>query len=91
MLRAKRSMEFKNGAISTPSIDTSGPSRDSYHCYKSHDVDESECSLGLFNAVLLSLVYPYSKLDIEQDEIRKAWFVNQGTKLNELKGFAAFC
>ena len=46
---------------------------------------------GLFNAVLLSLVYPYSKLDIEQDEIRKAWFVNQGTKLNELKGFAAFC
>ena len=49
----------------------------------------SECSLRVI--VLLSLVYPYSKLDIEQDEIRKAWFVNQGTKLNELKGFAAFC
>ena len=49
----------------------------------------SECSLRVI--VLPSLVYPYSKLDIEQDEIRKAWFVNQGTKLNELKGFAAFC
>ena len=46
---------------------------------------------GLFNAVLLSLVYPYSKLDIEQDEIREAWFVNRGRKLNELKDFAAFC
>ena len=41
--------------------------------------------------VLPSLVYPYSKLDIEQDEIRKAWFVNQGRKLNELKDFASFC
>ena len=46
---------------------------------------------GLFTAVLLSLVYPYSKLDIEQDEIRKTWFVNRGRKLNELKHFAAFC
>ena len=49
----------------------------------------SECSLRVI--VLLSLVYPYSKLDIEQDEIRKAWFVNRGRKLNELKDFAAFC
>ena len=49
----------------------------------------SECSLRVI--VLLSLVYPYSKLDIEQDEIHKAWFVNRGRKLNELKDFAAFC
>ena len=49
----------------------------------------SECSLRVI--VLLSLVYPYSKLDVEQDEIRKAWFVNRGRKLNELKDFAAFC
>ena len=49
----------------------------------------SECSLRVI--VLLSLVYPYSKLDSEQDEIRKAWFVNRGRKLNELKDFAAFC
>ena len=49
----------------------------------------SECSLRVIE--LLSLVYPYSKLDIEQDEICKAWFVNRRTKLNELKGFAAFC
>ena len=49
----------------------------------------SECSLRVI--VLLSLVYPYSILDIEQDEIRKAWFVNRGRKLNELKDFAAFC
>ena len=49
----------------------------------------SECSLRVI--VLLSLVYPYSKLDIEQDEIRKAWFVNRGRKLNDLKDFAAFC
>ena len=49
----------------------------------------SESSLRVI--VLLSLVYPYSKLDIEQDEIRKAWFVNRGRKLNELKDFAAFC
>ena len=49
----------------------------------------SECSLRVI--VLLSLVYPYSKLDIEQDEIREAWFVNRGRKLNELKDFAAFC
>ena len=48
----------------------------------------SECSLRVI--VLLSLVYPYW-LDIEQDEIRKAWFVNRGRKLNELKDFAAFC
>jgi len=41
--------------------------------------------------VLPSLVYPYSKLDIEQDEIRKAYFVNPGRKLNELNGFAVFC
>ena len=49
----------------------------------------SECSLRVI--VLLSLVYHYSKLDIAQDEIRKAWFVNRGRKLNELKDFAAFC
>ena len=49
----------------------------------------SECSLRVI--VLLSLVYPYAKLDIEQDEIRKAWFVNRGRKLNELKDFTAFC
>ena len=49
----------------------------------------SECSLRVI--VLLSLVYPYARLDIEQDEIRKAWFVNRGRKLNELKDFTAFC
>ena len=42
---------------------------------------------GLFNAVLLSLVYPYSNLDIEQDEIRKAWFVNQKKKKKPEKEF----
>ena len=39
----------------------------------------SECSLRVI--VLLSLVYPYSKLNIEQDEIRKAWFVNRRSNL----------
>ena len=39
----------------------------------------SECLLRVI--VLLSLVYPYSKLNIEQDEIRKAWFVNRGSNL----------
>ena len=48
----------------------------------------SDCSLRVI--VLPSLVYPYSKLDIEQDEIGKSLFVNRGRKLNEWKDFAAF-
>ena len=36
----------------------------------------SECSLRVI--VLLSLVYPYSKLNIE---IRKVWFVNRRSNL----------
>ena len=39
----------------------------------------SECSLRVI--VLLSLVYPYSKLNIEPDEIRKAWFVSRRSNL----------
>ena len=46
----------------------------------------SEClAIGI---VLLSLVYPYFKLDMEQDEIAKP--CKSSKKLNELNDFAQF-
>ena len=41
----------------------------------------SAASLGLI--VLISLVYPYFKLDIEQDEIHKALKIKQETEWTE--------
>ena len=69
----KDQSEFKNVGISIPSTDTSRPSRDSYHCYKSHNVDVRMLAQGY--CVMPSLVYPYFELDIEQDEIHKALLI----------------
>ena len=43
---------------------------------------------SLIFIVLLSLLYPYFKLDIEQDEIAKP--CRSSKKLNELNDFAPF-
>ena len=62
----------QNSGISTLSIDTSRPSKDPYNSFKSQHRYQSTCS-GV--TVLPSLVYPYSEIDIKQDEIHKALFM----------------
>ena len=67
--------DFENSGISTPSIDTSGPSRDLNLSFKSQYRCQNPHSLRVI--VLPSLVYHYLQLDIEQDEIRKAFLTKQ--------------
>ena len=69
--------EFKNSGISTPSIDTSRSSRDPYRSFKSRH----RCHESSLRVIVLPLsVYPYLKLDIDQDEIRKALLIKQETE-----------
>ena len=71
-------IEFKNGGISTRSIDTSMPFRDPYRFQILTSMPESSLRV----IVLPSLVYFYFELAIKQakDEIRKALLIKQGTE-----------
>ena len=66
MLSEKISREFKSGGISITSIDSLRQCRNPYY----HS-NKSECWFMVI--VLLLSVYPYSYLDITQDEICKTF------------------
>ena len=64
--------------IYTPSVDTWRPSRDLYIALSNTSIDVSSLAQGYCAAIVI--VYPYFKLDIEQDEIHKALKIKQETK-----------
>ena len=67
MLLAKISKDFKNSRISSLSTDTSRPSRSPYRSFKSQQFDVRIHAQG-YVIVLPLLVYPYFKLDSDQDQ-----------------------
>ena len=63
----------QNSRISTPSIDTTRPSKDPYYSFKSQHRYQNTSYSGV--TVLPSLLYAYFEIDIKQDEIHKALFM----------------
>ena len=74
MLSAKTSRELRNSGICDPSINTSTRYKSLFQIPTSM----SESSLRVI--VLPSLVYPYFKLGLRQDEIRKVLLIRQVTE-----------